>query len=96
MFRFVMLFQLCIRCFSLSTFRRVDIPSHLSVNIKSTISNHNHELLSNDPPASAQCSCKNEKECPLDGKCLVKNIVYKAEIASQNSKNAHRNDIKQL
>ena len=53
-------------------------------NIKSTISNHNHELLSNDLPASAQCNCKNEKECPLDGKCLVKNIVYKAEIASQN------------
>ena len=53
-------------------------------NIKSTISNHNHELLSNDLPASAQCNCKHEKECPLDGKCLVKNIVYKAEIASQN------------
>ena len=53
-------------------------------NIKSTISNHNHELLSNDLPASAQCNCKHEKECPLDGKCLVKNIVYKTEIASQN------------
>ena len=53
-------------------------------NIKSTTSNHNHELLSNDLPASPQCNCKNENECPLDGKCLVKNIVYKAEIASQN------------
>ena len=53
-------------------------------NIKSTISNHNHELVSNDLAASAQCNCKNEKECPLDGKCLVKNIVYKAEITSQN------------
>ena len=53
-------------------------------NIKWTIYNHNHELLSNDLPASAQCNCKDEKECPLDGKFLVKNIVYKAEIASQN------------
>ena len=54
-------------------------------NIKSTISNHNHKLLTNVLPASAQCNCKNEKECPLDGKCLVKNIVYKAEIASRNN-----------
>ena len=53
--------------------------------IKSAISNHNHKLLSNDPPASAQCNCKSVKECPLDGKCLSKNIVYKAQIKSQNN-----------
>ena len=46
-------------------------------NIKSTISNLDYKLLSNDLLASAQCNCKNVKECPLDGKCLVKNIVYR-------------------
>ena len=68
----------------LSVFIMLKVSYSCMENIKSTISNHNHELLSNDLPASAQCNCKNEKECPLDGKCLVKNIVYKADIPSQN------------
>ena len=54
-------------------------------NNESAISNYNHKLLSNDPPASAQCNCKSVKECSLDGKCLSKNIVYKAQIKSQNN-----------
>ena len=52
-------------------------------NIKTAMSNHNHKLLSNDPPASTQCNCKSVKECPLDGKCLSKNIVNKTEIKSE-------------
>ena len=53
-------------------------------NIKSTISSHNHKLLSNSPPDSDQCNCQNVNECPLNGKCFPKSIVYKTEIRSQH------------
>ena len=26
------------------------------------------------------CNCRNRAECPLDNKCLMSNLVYKAEI----------------
>jgi hypothetical protein len=28
------------------------------------------------------CNCRNKDECPLDGNCLTKSIVYKAEITT--------------
>ena len=54
-------------------------------NIKFTISNHNHKLLSNGSPPPDPCNCQSVKECPLDGKCLAKSVVYKAEIKSDNN-----------
>ena len=42
--------------------------------MKSAISNHNYKLLSNDPPAFAQCNCKSVKECPLE---LMENVYPK-------------------
>ena len=53
-------------------------------NIKSTISSHNHKLSSDPPAASDQCDCQNVNQCPLNGKCLAKSIVYKAEIRFQH------------
>ena len=53
-------------------------------NIKSSISNHNHTLLSNDTPTSARMQLKRAKDCPLDGKCLIKSIIYQADIKSQS------------
>ena len=28
------------------------------------------------------CNCRNRKNCPLDGKCLTPNIIYEAQIMS--------------
>ena len=30
------------------------------------------------------CNCRKKEECPLDGKCLIKNVVYRAEVKSLN------------
>ena len=56
-------------------------------NIGSVISTRNARLLA-DPPAPEEktCSCPKNKECPLDKKCLSKNIVYKATITQENQK----------
>ena len=50
----------------------------------SLISSHNQRIIQ---PTSDNhgCNCRNRAECPLDGKCLTANIVYKA-VASALSK----------
>ena len=47
-------------------------------NVKSSISRHNHHLLTTTSTTAkpCQCNCKKTNVCPLDGKCLTSNIVY--------------------
>ena len=53
-------------------------------NIKSANSNHNHRLLNNTRDTGRtennECNCRIKDNCPLQGNCLTKNIVYKAEV----------------
>jgi hypothetical protein len=49
-------------------------------NIKNTISNHNRHLLTRKNQTPDGCNCRTKDKCPLDGNCLAKSIVYKAEI----------------
>ncbi len=53
-------------------------------NVKTVISNHNRHLLEkrNEPSTDKNCNCRARNECPLNGKCLTKSIVYKAEITA--------------
>ena len=53
-------------------------------NVKTIISNHNRHLLEkrNEPSTDKNCNCRARDECPLNGKCLTKSIVYKAEITA--------------
>ena len=32
-----------------------------------------------------KCNCKNENECPLERKCMMKEIVYNAEITAKDN-----------
>ena len=63
-------------------------------NIKSIIAAHNKKLIGKDPTgggASApKCNCKRKAECPLEGKCLTKNIVYMAIVTVPSSNTACR------
>ena len=56
-------------------------------NMSAAISARNAKLLA-DPPAPnlKTCSCTKGKECPLEKKCLSKNIIYKANIIQENGK----------
>ena len=51
-------------------------------NVKNTISNHNRHLLEGKNKNNDGCNCRTKDECPLDGNCLAKCIVYKAEITA--------------
>ena len=36
----------------------------------------------NNAMPKKECNCKGKNSCPLNGKCLIKSIVYRAEIKS--------------
>ena len=63
----------------------VKISDSCSRNIKSIINSHNAKIL--DPKKSTEqrtCNCLNKVNCPLEQKCLTRNIVYKAKVTSNN------------
>ena len=55
-------------------------------NMKSKISKYNCKILATTPQAPPQnvkmCSCSRNTTCPMDGKCLEKDILYIARITS--------------
>ena len=57
-------------------------------NVKSLISRHNKNVLSGAYNKNNQeistCNCRDKDSCPLNGKCLQENVVYKATITTQN------------
>ena len=63
-------------------------------NIKSKISTHNEKVL-NKPvnQNTRKCNCINKNTCPLNGNCLLKNVLYIATIKS-DKKNYHPRNFK--
>ena len=53
------------------------------------IANHNNKILTQKPmpptPSEKMCNCRNSNLCPLENKCLIKSIVYKASVTEENS-----------
>ena len=35
------------------------------------------------------CNCRVKATCPLDNKCLTKNVIYEATITSKNEENKY-------
>ena len=54
-------------------------------NMAAIISGHNAQVLTppKEPNAST-CNCRNPDECPLDNKCLIEAVVYKAAVSTPN------------
>ena len=44
--------------------------------------NNNSSLKQNNQKKVDKCNCRNKNECPLDGKCREKEIVYQAQVKS--------------
>ena len=58
-------------------------------NISSIISSHNKTILNTDYPEETTkgktCNCQKKNSCPLNGKCLDKEIIYRCKIQKPNS-----------
>ena len=55
----------------------------------SIIRSHNSKILAKDGAhveSNKSCNCRNKDLCPLDGACLVSNVVYKATVATTPGK----------
>ena len=54
-------------------------------NLQSTITGHNKRVLgTTQRPDEKGCNCRVPGDCPLDGKCLTSNLVYKSTVSSAN------------
>jgi predicted GIY-YIG superfamily endonuclease len=63
-------------------------------NVKSIISSHNKKVLSATKPTEQEqtdkkCNCRKKRECPLEGKCLQKNVVYQATVTTETTKETY-------
>ena len=59
-------------------------------NVKNIISKHNTRIIRKSQPQvtnTASCNCRNKETCPLQNKCMSKDIVYKATISTCNTNN---------
>ena len=67
----------------------IKISYRTTPNMKQIISSHNKKVLSKlvVKPMTKPCSCPKKAICPLDGKCLSKNIIYKAEVTEIDTEN---------
>ena len=52
-------------------------------NISSILSTRNKNIL-NPKQLSFGCNCRNKDNCPLDDECLTPNIIYRADIITDN------------
>ena len=55
-------------------------------NMKCIINNHNSKVLRNTEAPEKTCNCRVKPNCPLDGACLTRNLVYKATVFPENQK----------
>ena len=46
---------------------------------------HRKKLLNPKIEDTVLCNCRKNRICPMNGKCLVKNIVYRAEVITEKS-----------
>ena len=55
-------------------------------NVRSIITSHNKKILDSKEPESntKKCNCRQPNACPLNGKCLEKNIIYNCNVKSDN------------
>ena len=63
----------------------VKVSYSCTPNVKNIIDSHNKNVLKNQTEGEERaCNCRIKDQCPLNGECLAKNIIYEAEITTNN------------
>ena len=55
-------------------------------NVGDIIKKHNAKMLVEKDSIEKPCNCRKKENCPLEGSCQQKCVVYKAEVKSKNDK----------
>ena len=53
-------------------------------NMNKIITSHNKKILSKDTTETNNCNCKQKQNCPLEGKCREKSVIYKCTASVPN------------
>jgi hypothetical protein len=67
----------------------VKISYSCTPNMEAIISGRNAKILSVPKQEERQCSCTRNSVCPLDGKCLSKNLIYHATVLQEDQTKNH-------
>ena len=65
-------------------------------NVKQLIDGHHKAILKNTEieqqgqDSERKCNCRKKEECPLDGECLVNEVVYHATVKTRKHGDIHR------
>ena len=54
-------------------------------NFSKIISRHNKQSLNKDISSESLCKCESVAECPVDGKCGLKDVIYQATVKQLNT-----------
>ena len=54
-------------------------------NLKAHVSSHNRNILQPNTKQNANCNCRRKEDCPVQGKCQLKEVVYGATVEVQES-----------
>ena len=68
--------------------KTVKIGYSCTKNMQATIQGHNQKIMAkreNTGEENEGCNCRAKENCPLDGKCLTKSVVYKASLPDGHS-----------
>ena len=58
-------------------------------NMLKLIKRHSKKVTSKPPDQRPKWNCRKKEECPMEGNCQVKNIVYKCEVTKPFPKNVY-------
>ena len=62
----------------------VKVSYSCTPNMERIIASRNSKLLAAPPSAERTCNCPRNTPCPLDGKCLLENVVYEAKVTQDD------------
>ena len=55
--------------------------------VEQAVDGHNKTKLSQSNTSDENtCNCRNKKRCPMNGKCLVKSLVYQATVTTDDNR----------
>ena len=57
----------------------IQVSYSTTANFEAKIKQHNNKLLNNKPKNANECNCTTN-QCPLNGKCGQKNVIYQATV----------------
>ena len=61
---------------------KIKVSYGCTKNIDQIIKSHNKDILNRNNHNSQKCNCQRKQECPLNGNCMVENVVYTAHVTT--------------